>query len=300
MLCRLIAGAGLTFVCGAGGLSIMRISALLALAAFSAACSQADIAPDAGPVIAAERAFAAEAAQIGWVEAFEAHSTSDAILLGARPENAHASLAGIDPANRGDTSLAWAPDFAGISRGGDIGFTTGPYNGGGAAFGQYFTVWRLQADGSWKWIYDGGTNQRTPTHVNPEGEVRHLAVARRGPGSAATAVEAVRTREERFAEQAAGNAGTAFEAWLALGGRVNRDDQPSAETAEAVAQLVGAGAVRYSAPEIIEAGSAGDFVFTLGEARWEGGAGYYCRIWVLTDAGWKIGYDQIIQRELTP
>lgn len=276
----------------------MRI--LLLLAAFVAACSQTDTAPDAAPVIAAERAFAAEAARIGWVEAFEAHSTDDAIVLSAGPENAHASLAGIDPANRGDTSLAWAPDFAGISRGGDIGFTTGPYNGGGAAFGQYFTVWRLQADGSWKWIYDGGTNQRTPTQVNAVADVRQLAFGQRGAGSADAAVAAVRTREASFAEQAADNAGEAFEAWLADGARVNRDDQASAESVEAAAQLVGAGPVRYSAPEIIEAGAAGDLVFTLGEARWEGGAGYYCRIWVLTSAGWKIGFDQIIQRALTP
>lgn len=278
----------------------MRILAFIAAAILTASCSGAAAPPDAAPVIAAERAFAAEAAQTGWVEAFEAYSTDEAILLGAGPENAHASLAGIDPANRGDTSLAWGPDFAGISRGGDIGFTTGPYNGGGSAFGQYFTVWRLQADGSWKWIYDGGTNQSTPTVVNPSGDVRQLAVARRGPGNAGTAIEAVRAREASFAEQAAGNVGAAFAAWLAPGGRVNRDNQPSAETADAAAQLVGAGSVRYSAPQILEAGRAGDFVFTLGEARWEGGSGYYCRIWVLTDGGWKIGYDQIVQRELAP
>lgn len=290
----------LTSASETGGLGVMRFVALLAAVAFVSACGRADVAPDAGPVIAAERAFAAEAARIGWVEAFEAHSTDDAILLGAGPENAHASLAGIDAANRGDTSLAWGPDFAGISRGGDFGFTTGPYNGDGAAFGQYFTVWRRQADGTWKWIYDGGTNQRTPTTVNPSGEVRQLDVARRGPGTEATAIEAVRTREASFAEQAAVNADAAFGAWLAVGGRVNRDDQPSAETTEAVAQLVGGGAVRYSPPDVIEAGSAGDFAFTLGEVRWEGGSGYYCRIWVLTSAGWRIGFDQIIQRELTP
>jgi len=251
----------------------MRIQALTLFAALAvAACSNRDTAPDAGPVIAAERAFAAEAGEIGWVEAFAAHSTDEAVLLAAGPENAHVSLAGIDPANRGDTSLAWAPEFAGISRGGDIGFTTGPFNGDDTAFGQYFTVWRLQNDGTWKWIYDGGTNQRTPTQVNPRAQVRQLALGR-GAGSAEAAIAAVREREAAFAEQAANGAGP-----------------------DAAAQIVGAGGVRYEPPLIAEAGVAGDMVFTLGEARWEGGFGYYCRIWVLTSDGWKIGFDQIVVR----
>lgn len=277
----------------------MRFTKLLLAGAFVAACSQAqDDAPDASPVIAAERAFAAEAGRIGWVEAFLAFSTDDAIVLGAAPENAHEALSGIDPANRGDTSLTWGPDFAGVSRGGDIGFTTGPYNGGGAAFGQYFTVWRRQDDGGWNWIYDGGTNQRTPTTVSPDGEVAQLPLGARGAGSAAAAAEAVRRREADFAEAAAGNAGAAFADWMAPLGRMNRDDQPSATGPDGAEQLAGAGGVRYAPPSVVEAGSAGDLVFTLGEARWQGGSGYYQRIWVLTSAGWKIGYDQIIERAL--
>lgn len=268
------------------------------LAAALAACTQpAGTAPDASPVIAAERAFAGAASQGGWVEAFEAYSADDALIIAAQPISAHQSLAGIDPANRGDTSLTWAPEFAGISRGGDIGFTTGPYNGGGAAFGQYFTVWRRQADGSWKWIYDGGTNQTAPTTVNMEADVTVVPVAR-GAGSAAAAVDAVRAREGALAERAAANAGEAFGAVFAGAGRMNRDNQPTALGADAAVLLAGAGGVRYAAPRVIEAGAAGDLVFTLGEARWDGGSGYYCRIWVLQADGWKIAYDQIIERTL--
>ncbi len=270
---------------------------VFSLAAALMACTQpADTAPDATPVIAAERTFAIEAGQGGWVEAFLAHSSAEAIVIAAQPTNAHQSLAGVDPANRGDTSLTWAPEFAGISRGGDIGFTTGPYNGGGTAFGQYFTVWRRQADGSWKWIYDGGTNQTTPTTVNMEADVGVIPVAARGLGSADAAATAVREHEAAFAERAAANAGEAFGIAFAEAGRMNRDNQPTALGAEAAAQLAGAGGVRYSAPLMIEAG--GDLVFTLGEVRWDGGSGYYCRVWVLQADGWKIAYDQIVQRTL--
>jgi ketosteroid isomerase-like protein len=272
---------------------------ILSLLAFAAACSsETRTQPDIAPVVAAERAFAAEAGRRGWVEAFEAHSTSDAIVLQAGPVNAHQSLAGIDPANRGDTSLTWGPEFAGISMGGDFGFTTGPYNGGDAAFGQYFTVWRRQADGSWKWIYDGGTNQTTPTRVDANADVEALTIGARGAGSAEAAIESVRAREAGLAEAAAENAGEAYEAVFAADGRMNRDNQPTARTREAVSALAGSGAVQFSPPQVIEASANGDMVFTLGQARWEGGAGYYCRIWVLQAEGWRIGYDQILLRTL--
>ncbi len=275
----------------------MRSLVIILVTALAACTQPAGTAPDASPVIAAERAFARAASQGGWVEAFEVYSADDALIIAAQPINAHQSLAGIDPANRGDRSLTWAPEFAGISRGGDIGFTTGPYNGGGAAFGQYFTVWRRQADGAWKWIYDGGTNQTAPTTVDMEAEVAVVPVAR-GAGSAAAAVDAVRAREAALAERAAVNAGEAFGAVFAEAGRMNRDNQPTALGADAAALLVGAGGVRYTPPSVIEAGAAGDLVFTLGEARWEGGSGYYCRVWVLQGDGWKIAYDQIIERAL--
>lgn len=277
----------------------MRTVALLFATLVAIACTPlGDATPDAAPVVEAERAFAAEAQRTGWVESFIAHSTEDAIVLGARPANAHAAMRGIDPANLGDTSLNWAPEFAGISNGADFGFTTGPYNGGDTAFGQYFTVWRRQSDGAWKWIYDGGTNSRTPTRPDPAFEVAVLPVSPRGAGSAEAAIEAVNRSEEVLAAAAGLNAGDAYGAVFADTGRMNRDDQPTAIGPDAAATLAGTQGVRFSPPQVAEAGAAGDMVFTLGEARWEGGSGYYQRIWVQQRDGWRIGYDQILQRPL--
>jgi len=272
------------------------IFAFLALVAACAPAPQPQ--PDIAPVVAAERAFAAAAGQRGWVEAFEAYSTADAIVLQAGPVNAHQSLAGIDPANRGDTSLNWGPEFAGISSGGDFGFTTGPYNGGGAAFGQYFTVWRRQADGSWKWIYDGGTNQTAPTTVNAAAEVEALPIGARGAGTEMAATESILREESELAQAAASNAGRAYQAVFAASGRMNRDNQPTALGRGLAAALAGEGAIGFSPPQIVQSSANGDMVFTLGQARWEDGSGYYCRIWVLQAEGWRIGYDQILLRTL--
>lgn len=289
---------GLTWGVLRGGVSLMR-SFLLALIALAAACSPSQVAqPDIAAIVDAERAFAAEASQRGWVEAFEAYSSAEAIVLQAEPVNAHQSLAGIDPANRGDTSLNWGPEFAGVSNGGDFGFTTGPYNGGGAVFGQYFTVWRRQDDGSWKWIYDGGTNTTTPTTVNPRADVEALAIGARGAGSAELAIESVRTREANLAEAAAESVGEALADVFAANGRMNRDNQPTAHGPRAAATLAGDEAAQFAAPEIIQASANGDMVFTLGRVRWADGSGYYCRIWVLQAEGWRVGYDQIVVRTL--
>jgi ketosteroid isomerase-like protein len=49
--------------------------------------------------------------------------------------------------------LTWTPTKAEVSAGGDIGYTTGSYQsqmGGVPEKGKYVTVWRKQADGTWK------------------------------------------------------------------------------------------------------------------------------------------------------
>jgi len=54
-------------------------------------------------------------------------------------------------------SLTWIADRADVSNGGDLGYSTGTYT---ATFceitdrGKYLTIWRKQADGSWKVIED--------------------------------------------------------------------------------------------------------------------------------------------------
>lgn len=59
--------------------------------------------------------------------------------------------------------LAWQPSFAGIAASGDMGFTTGPWEFKGdikdaqpSGYGHFVTVWKKQADGSWKFAVDLG------------------------------------------------------------------------------------------------------------------------------------------------
>lgn len=60
-------------------------------------------------------------------------------------------------------SLSWHPTFAKVV--GDVGITSGPYELHQAdakgqdkhSTGKYVTVWQRQADGQWRFVWDGGT-----------------------------------------------------------------------------------------------------------------------------------------------
>jgi ketosteroid isomerase-like protein len=58
--------------------------------------------------------------------------------------------------------LAWHPNKAGVARSGELGYTSGTYeqrfkNASGKTVldkGKYLTVWKKQADGTWKVLFD--------------------------------------------------------------------------------------------------------------------------------------------------
>lgn len=276
---------------------------MLLAVALSACASTALEAPPAtspAPVIAAERAFAADAAQRGWVAAFRTAAAADAITLSPDPVNAQANLATID--GNGSTALDWRPAFAGIARSGDFGFTTGPFQirGRDGIVGHYFTVWRRQADGGWKWIFDGGTDVADPGPiVAADADIPTLPLAPGAHGSAAAAIAQVAQIEGQIAT---GDAlpHEALARRLADDTHVNRPGAAAAIGHEAGAALVAADGPLTYASLRREAAASGDMVFSLGEVRdrHEGAERlrYYARIWQKRAEGWRIVFDEIVPR----
>lgn len=111
-------------------------------------------------LVAAERSFAAAVVASGAKRAFLAYLTEDGLLLRPRPVQGTEfyQSAAEDPG-----LLEWAPAYARIARGGDLGFTTGPWRyspsrtnpAAVAATGQYLTVWR-RTEAGWRVALDGG------------------------------------------------------------------------------------------------------------------------------------------------
>jgi ketosteroid isomerase-like protein len=287
---------------------------LILAAAFAvlAACSEKPPEPataqhvsDPTAIIAADRAFAAEAATTGWVEASEQWSEPDAIVLGATaPESAKQFYASIDPANRKDTTLHWAPEFAGASAAGDFGFTTGPFNGDGAAFGYYLSVWRQQPTGEWRWVYNGGVDTTTPTTIDPAFHVAFIDPPAGGEGAADIAKTTVAVLEAGLAISTSNDAPLALGAQFAANAQVQRQNAAPVIGDEAITKALETGPRAITFKQLqSHASAAGDLVFTLGEARWQDdtgvdGSGLYGRIWSYTSDGWRIVFDQIVLRDL--
>lgn len=264
-----------------------------------AACASTPTALTPAPVIAAERAFAARAGEIGWIPAFcEYSAASGQTIAPTGLVNAHEQMCALE--DDGERNLFWSPSLAAIARSGDFGFTTGPvsFDAARTPRGQYFTVWRRQADGAWRWLFDGGVgpvSEPGPHLAEPS----TLPIASAGAGSADAAVAQVSAIEN------AATTAAALGAHLAADAHVYRTRQTRAYGGAASAELMAFPSrdVRYRLVRT-EASAAGDVAFALGEATWarEGGEaqGFFARIWQMRPEGWRIVYDQLVARPQPP
>ena len=65
----------------------------------------------------------------------------------------------------GPTTLTWEPIKAEVAKSGELGYTWGNWKfelKGTTYYGNYFTVWKLQNDGTWKVALDGGNTTPPP------------------------------------------------------------------------------------------------------------------------------------------
>lgn len=273
----------------------MRI--LVAMLAFAAAGPAAAAVQGPAPVIAAERAFAADGAVMGIKGSFLKHSAADAIVLLPDPVNAQAAY-GAQPDNPAGPELAWWPLWAGISRDGGLGFTTGPYSLDGVRKGHYFTVWKRQADGGWKWIFDGGAAADPKAEPGPEGTVETLPLSPGGAASPQAARAEVAAIEADLARDAAKDQMAAHLARLAPDGRLYVAPLPPAKGQADFATALAAWPTAFTfSPLGGEAAGSADLVWTYGDAHWtrEGRArrGYYIRVWQRRATGWALVFAEI-------
>ena len=138
-------------------------------------------------LIAAERAFAARSAQRGTRDAFLAYLAEDAVLFIPRAAPGRPFFE-QQPATK--AGLAWEPIYAEVSRAGDLGFTTGPYEARAnrdvdsvTAYGNFVSLWtRDPMTGAWKVAVDLGTTNERPRASRRLRAVRGGVVERRAIG----------------------------------------------------------------------------------------------------------------------
>ena len=148
------------------------------------------------PVVEAEHAFAQYSIDHGMKDAFLNYAAPDGVIFRRGPVNAIELWKSRNPAPT--ALLTWWPSYADVSQAGDMGWTTGPYeirekptDEKPAGTGHFFTVWRRQPDGTFKFVLDLGIEHPAP--AAPETALAYPAWLKKDKkGSAATDVEAAR------------------------------------------------------------------------------------------------------------
>ncbi len=124
---------------------------------------------DPGMVAAADIAFAKAAREDGQWTAFRHYAASDAVLHGVNGViPAGPFLEGQqDPAQ----SVNWVPRAIWSSCDGSLAVSFGRYAEPDGIVGSYTTVWVLQGDGDYRWVYDlGGPDDPQPPAPTPRAE----------------------------------------------------------------------------------------------------------------------------------
>lgn len=116
-------------------------------------------------IVDTEHAFAEMAKREGIPKAFITFAAEDAVLLRNNNLIKGKEEFKVTFENRFSTekvSLTWAPDFVDVSSSGDLGYTYGKYvfstidsvGNTQSNEGIFHTVWKRQADGTWKFVWD--------------------------------------------------------------------------------------------------------------------------------------------------
>jgi ketosteroid isomerase-like protein len=61
----------------------------------------------------------------------------------------------------GTSAISWSPVTSSAASSGDLGYTIGNWKyvtPDTTMYGLYYTIWKKQPDGKWKWAVDGGNN----------------------------------------------------------------------------------------------------------------------------------------------
>ncbi len=131
--------------------------ALLAVA--GAHAEEVDLEKAVGSLIAAEKAYAKLAADKGFREASISVFADDAVIFVPNAVNGKKFWREA----KKDPVISWRPIFASISRSGELGYTTGPWESRKSrdvekpdAFGHFVTIWQKNKGGVWKVALDVG------------------------------------------------------------------------------------------------------------------------------------------------
>ena len=275
-----------------------------ALAAFAASGRDLDA---LALMVQAERDFARLSVEKGVRESFVAFFAPNGNAFTPAPGNAKQFYGGL-PAEKSSTTLDWQPVYSMMARAGDMGFNTGPYvaSDDSAAhhpprYGAFFSIWRKQADGSWKVELDIGTSTAAPP-VNPEKWHAGEGSAYQPPAHLDAEAEnrSLMRLESDFSAAAAKDVKAAYSRFMAEDVRYQRQGIFPLAGAKQVRQAVAANAAKGTLQmEALAVGmaSSADLGYCYGKYSVTGTSkpvehGFYTHVWRRDRNGaWRLVFD---------
>ena len=202
--------------------------------------------------------------------------------------------------------LAWQPSFAGMAASGDMGFTTGPWEAKAdikdekpSGYGHFVTVWKKQADGSWKFVVDLGISHPQSggpqAHWEPEGMEKETFK----PIDVAVSRESLLNRDRKYSADVLGQGlAKTFSGYAAPDVRLYRSAGIPFIGREASAEAIAKtkGQVTWQ-PIASDTSRAGDLGYTHGTYEVADATkkviehGSYVRIWKKENGAWRIVMD---------
>ena len=251
----------------------------------------------------AERAFSRRAGETNPRDAFIEFFADESVSFQPDPGPAREGLRKQPPPKPGTPAFQWEPRTGDVAASGDLGYLTGPVRSpqpdGSVRHACYFSVWKKQADGTFKVILDIGIRPPSEVPFAP-GFVRAPGLAaRKFTGSRADAERSLLEADKAFSAAIAGRgAASAFRAVMHAGARLHRNGVLPLTTRDAAAAWLESNVkTMTSEPMKSETGASGDLGYTWGKAVVAGAdgkpnPGYYVRVWTLGDGGrWQLVAD---------
>lgn len=128
-----------------------------------AACTPMKTQPDTSPqaaVTAAEKAFARSMAERDLARFGDAVADEAVFFTGPTPLRGKAQVVNYWARwfEGAQAPFSWAPDQVEVLDSGTLALSTGPvHDANGKLIGRFNSIWRLEADGQWRVVFDKGS-----------------------------------------------------------------------------------------------------------------------------------------------
>ena len=257
-----------------------------------------------------ERAFARMSEEQGTRPSFMAFIADDGIVF--RPRAVKGKQWMIEhplPPSDKRPLLRWYPAVAGMARAGDMGYTTGPWefksdihDAKPVAWGNFLTVWKKQADGSWKFAIDLGISNPQPDQPAAQWQPpkNYKEPVKGRLANVETEQVILQARDRQFSSVSATDAQAAFNSFAASDVRLLREDKsPFVGKAAALPALPAGSSVWTWEPAFADVSRSADLGYTYGTYQITSKdplpkvleAGNYFRIWQKEGDVWKVLFD---------